>query len=295
MKAAGYKPSGYCGSSVQKTETKTNSNTNTKNCGSGGANFSAVLSQAKSSCKSPPAASNKAHKGDAGHGHSHHGHAHSAHGKHTHAHHSHKHSHHGKSCAPHFGHKAFHKGLSLFNFKSCSSVKPAPAPTAKVTGGTTVQAQKTVQLTVQSQTYMAVNYNRSFSYSVANAVSSSLNSLKSIGSYNFTGGMAGASVSPDSMLAIYKMLMKHFIENKSEGAASLDDLYVENGKIMGLPPILDKIINSIQTAKSENPDEKPDDAKSILKEILAKGVKNIPDLKIEIAVKKEESPEAQAA
>jgi len=384
MNAVGHKSNGYCSSSVQKTETKTN----TKNCGT---NFSAVLKQ--STAVSKPVTDSKGlppphHHGHKGHGGSHHGHTHSAHhGKHTHSHHGHAHFAHGKHTKPHFGHNAFHKGHSLLNSGKCHHhhTKPAASSSTNGTSGT-AQAQKTLQLTIQSQTYMSMNFN-SYSYSAANAVSANLNSLKAIGSYNFTSTAASASVpktgttglsmtrtdrfymgtntlvaqhgykisdlidnktgnlcpaklksayqkhgltklfdglqkeweleykvdmtyqimmlaamdavknktdDDDSMLSFYKMLMKNFIENKSEGAVSLDDLYVENGKIMGLPPILDKIINSIQTAQSTDPDEKPDDAKSVLKEILTKGVKNIPDLTITIVMRKENEDNSSA-
>jgi len=388
MYVGSHKIHGHCGSSAQKTETKTN----TKNCAA--APFSKALNQAKASCKSPIAA-NQGHKGHAGHGGTHHGHVAAPNGKHFghhvkpigshHGHHGHGHVH-GKHTNPHFGHAVLHKGHSLLKPGSCHHAKPPVSGT----GGTSNTAQKTLQLTMQSQTYMSVNYSSYSSYSVANAVGANLNSLKGVGGYSFTNGAAFASAfktataaglysmtrtdrfytgantlvsqhgykisdlidnktgnlcpnklktayqkhglatlfdglqkdweleykvdmsfqitmnammndaknkmdDGESMLSFYKMLMKNFIEDKSEGAASLDDLYVENGKIMGLPPILDKIINSIQTAQSTNPNEKPDDAKSVLKEILKKGVKNIPDLTINIALKKEDNSSAEAA
>ena len=375
MKAIGHKSIGYCGSSAQKTETKTN----TKNCGP---NFSAVLSSksaagsTNSKCLPPP---HKGHAGHSGHGGSHHNHAIS--------HHGHTSPFHGKHAGPHLGCKAFHKGLSLSNSKPCSSPASVKPPVSSGTNAA-VQMQKTLQLTVQSQTYMAVNYSSYSSYSVANAVGSNLHSLGSVNGYNFKSGTVTSAASKtstaafsmtrtdrffmgtntlvsqhgykisdlvdkktgnlcpaklksayqkhgltnffdglnkeweleykidmtyqitmlalmdaaknkmndeDSMLSFYKMLMENFIENKSEGAVSLDDLYVENGKIMGLPPILDKIINGIETAQSANPDEKPDDAKSVLKEILKKGVKNIPDLTINIAIKNDDGSSAKAA
>jgi hypothetical protein len=45
---------------------------------------------------------------------------------------------------------------------------------------------------------------------------------------------------------MFKMLMSNYIEGASGGAVTLNDLHVENGKIMGLPPELDEFINSIE-------------------------------------------------
>ena len=45
-----------------------------------------------------------------------------------------------------------------------------------------------------------------------------------------------------------KMLLENYIANASGGAVSLDDLYLSaDGKIMGLPPELDKLINSMES------------------------------------------------
>ena len=173
MHVCGHKPHGYCGSSAPKTETKTN----TKNCG-GGTNFSNVLNQSKTCGKVSP----KPHHV---HGGPHSGHVSSPHGKHTghtvSAPVKHGCSHHGHAtlkqpCSPpshstpHFSHAALHKGHSLLNSKSCGSAKPVISGS---TCGAGAAAQKTLQLTVQSKTCTSVNYS-SFSYSVANAVSSSL-------------------------------------------------------------------------------------------------------------------------
>jgi len=114
---------------------------------------------------------------------------------------------------------------------------------------------------------------------------------------------------------MFKMLLSNYIEGASGGAVTLDDLYVENGKIMGLPPELDKIINSIEAdpyfdAKridewfrekmkgldqkvselglparpslndwiEDHPNQKSYDLKTVLTDLLTTGVKNIPDL-----------------
>ncbi|MDR2728032.1 MAG: hypothetical protein LBB56_02785 [Chitinispirillales bacterium] len=273
MNVCSHKPHGYCGSSAHKTETKTN----TKNCG-GGTNFSTVLNKSVSCCKSSP----KPHHV---HGGSHSGHVSSSHGKHAHSHNTiHTASAPVKHASPHFGHAALHKGHSLLNSKSCSITKPVISSS---TCGANAAAKKPPQLTVQSQKSLSINVS-SYSYSVANAVSSSLSSLAAVsGMFSLMDAVKNKMNDDDYMLSFYKMLMKNFIEDKSEGAVSLNGLYVKNGKIMGLPPRLDKIINSIQTAQSTNANEKPDDAKSVLKMILKKGVNNIPDLTINIVMKKE--------
>jgi hypothetical protein len=45
---------------------------------------------------------------------------------------------------------------------------------------------------------------------------------------------------------LLKTLAANYIENASGGTISLDELYVENGRIMGLPIDLDELINSIE-------------------------------------------------
>jgi len=122
---------------------------------------------------------------------------------------------------------------------------------------------------------------------------------------------------------MFKMLMSNYIEGASGGAVTLDDLYVENGKIMGLPLELDEFINSIEAdpyfdAKrvdelyreqmsdrlkqalrdnpslpsppslnnfiEDHPNQKSYDLKTVLAELLTTGVKNIPDLTSKVVI-----------
>jgi len=54
--------------------------------------------------------------------------------------------------------------------------------------------------------------------------------------------------SDEYIAKVNKMLLENYIANASGGAVSLDDLYLSaDGKIMGLPPELDKLINSMES------------------------------------------------
>jgi len=52
--------------------------------------------------------------------------------------------------------------------------------------------------------------------------------------------------SADVVPQLFKNLMENYLYNATGGAVTLNDLYVEDGKIMGLPPELDRLINSIE-------------------------------------------------
>jgi len=54
--------------------------------------------------------------------------------------------------------------------------------------------------------------------------------------------------SDEYIAKVNKMLLENYIANASGGAVSLDDLYLSaDGKIMGLPPELDELINSMES------------------------------------------------
>jgi len=61
----------------------------------------------------------------------------------------------------------------------------------------------------------------------------------------------GVGMTKEQAIQQDKMLLENYLINASGGKVSLNDLYLsDNGKIMGLPPELDKLINSIEPAWS---------------------------------------------
>ncbi|MDR0306131.1 MAG: hypothetical protein LBI42_04745 [Chitinispirillales bacterium] len=144
------RPDGYCGSSSQKTEVKTN----TQSCGT---NFSKVLNQSVGSCKSSPVKTNGNH-----------GSSHGSHGLHG-------------SHGPRLIQTAGHSHSPHFNHNK---------PSLHGTPCMNSTAQKPLQLTIQSQTYVSVSYN-SYSYTSVNAGSANFNQQSYYSSTK--SGTAGAS------------------------------------------------------------------------------------------------------
>ncbi|MDR2555033.1 MAG: hypothetical protein LBC64_06345 [Fibromonadaceae bacterium] len=61
----------------------------------------------------------------------------------------------------------------------------------------------------------------------------------------------GVGMTKEQAIKQDKMLLENYLINASGGKVSLNDLYLsDNGRIMGLPPELDKLINSIEPAWS---------------------------------------------
>ena len=150
----------------------------------------------------------------------------------------------------------------------------------------------------------------------AKAIEDVLNSMPDGKNWGLILNQSGISDVNGFIPQSFKMFMANYIESASGGTVTLDDLYLKDGKIMGLPPELDNLINSIEpdpyydakriieedaALKKElgipvsveeelgkfiqkNPNQKSYDVKTMLTELLTTGVNNTPDMTANVVI-----------